>query len=79
MKATISSRGQPRSSPPDIRRNVGLHRRVSVSFTVEDDHIAIRLVIAARQVVASGFGLIQSQFSAVPANLDAASLLPDAS
>ena len=71
MQTTITSKGQV-TIPRDVRQHFGLRQGMSVSFTVEGDHIALRPAPSARQATASGFGLIQSQRPAVPADFDVA-------
>ena len=56
----------------------GLTEGMAVTFEIAGDHIALRPAPAARQPAASGFGLIQSQREAVPADFDVASLVIDA-
>jgi AbrB family looped-hinge helix DNA binding protein len=77
MQTTITSKGQV-TIPRDVRQHFGLRQGMSVSFTVEGDHIAIRPAPAARQAAASGFGLIQSQRPGIPADFDVAGLAVDA-
>ncbi|MCB8748417.1 AbrB/MazE/SpoVT family DNA-binding domain-containing protein [Rhodoferax sp. U2-2l] len=77
MQTTITSKGQV-TIPRDVRQHFGLRQGMSVSFTVEGDHIALRPAPSARQAAASGFGLIHSQRPAVPADFDVADLAVDA-
>jgi AbrB family looped-hinge helix DNA binding protein len=77
MQTTITSKGQV-TIPRDVRQHFGLRQGMSVSFSVEGDHIAIRPAPSGRQAAASGFGLIQSQRPAVPADFDVASLMVEA-
>jgi len=77
MQTTITSKGQV-TIPRDVRQQFGLRQGMSVSFTVEGDHIALRPAPSARQAMASGFGLIQSQRPAVPADFDVADFATDA-
>jgi len=77
MQTTITSKGQV-TIPRDVRQHFGLRQGMSVSFTVEGDHIALRPAPSARQAMASGFGLIQSQRPAVPADFDVADFATDA-
>jgi AbrB family looped-hinge helix DNA binding protein len=73
MQPTITSKGQI-TIPRDMRRHFGLQTGTAVCFDIEGDHIALRPAPAARDVAASGFGLIRSRRPAVPAEFDAASL-----
>ncbi len=77
MQTTITSKGQV-TIPRDVRQHFGLRQGMSVCFTVEGDHIALRPAPSARQATTSGFGLIQSQRPGIPADFDAASLSVDA-
>ncbi|GAB4218254.1 MAG: hypothetical protein Fur007_23290 [Rhodoferax sp.] len=77
MQTTLTSKGQV-TIPRDVRQLFGLRQGMAVQFTVEGDHIALRPAVSARQVPASGFGLIQSRRGAVPADFDTASLAKDA-
>ena len=73
MQTTITSKGQV-TIPRDVRQKFGLKQGMAVTFAVEGDHIALRPAPAARDLAASGFGLIRSRRPAVPADFDAASL-----
>ena len=73
MQTTITSKGQV-TIPRDVRQQFGLKQGMAVTFAVEGDHIALRPAPAARDLAASGFGLIRSRRPAVPADFDAASL-----
>ncbi|APW47145.1 AbrB/MazE/SpoVT family DNA-binding domain-containing protein [Rhodoferax antarcticus] len=77
MQTTVTSKGQV-TIPRDVRQQFGLRQGVSVSFTVEGDHIAIRPASSARQAAVSGFGLIRSQRPGVPADFDVAALAVEA-
>jgi AbrB family looped-hinge helix DNA binding protein len=77
MQTTITSKGQV-TIPRDVRQHFGLTQGMAVTFEIAGDHIALRPAPAARQPAASGFGLIQSQREAVPADFDVASLVIDA-
>ena len=73
MQPTITSKGQI-TIPRDLRRHFGLHPGTAVCCELAGDHIALRPAPAARDLAASGFGLIRSRRPAVPADFDAASL-----
>jgi AbrB family looped-hinge helix DNA binding protein len=65
--ATIRKKGQI-TIPRDLRRHFGLHTGTAVCFEIEGDHIALRPAPAARDVAASGFGLIRSHRPADSSN-----------
>ena len=80
MNTTITSKGQV-TIPQAVRKHFGLRQGMAVSFAVEGDHIALRPASSVSQGAAaggSGFGLIRSRRSAVPADFDVASLAVDA-
>jgi len=77
MQTTLTSKGQV-TIPRDLRQHFGLYQGMALRFTVEGDHIALRPAPSARDVPASGFGLIRSRRKAVPVDLDIASLAQDA-
>lgn len=80
MNTTITSKGQV-TIPQAVRKHFGLRQGMAVSFAVEGDHIALRPAPSAGQGRAeggSGFGLIRSRQSAMPADFDVASLTIDA-
>lgn len=78
MQTTITSKGQV-TIPRDVRQHFGLRQGMSVRFTVEGDHIAIRPAPSARLAAVSGFALIKSPRPGVAADFDVASVAVDAS
>ncbi len=73
MQTTVTSKGQV-TIPRDVRQHFGLQQGIAVSFSIVGDHIELRPAPSVRAEVGSGFGLIQSKRSGVPADFDVASL-----
>ena len=69
MQTILSSKGQV-TIPRDVRQHFGLKHGMTISFEIEGDHIALRAARLPRQANASGFGLIQSRRTDVPADFD---------
>jgi AbrB family looped-hinge helix DNA binding protein len=71
---TMTSKGQV-TIPKSVRQRLGLQQGTRVVFVVEGDHAVLRPAVPARDVPASGFGMVKVAAKAVPADFDAASLL----
>ncbi|WP_058555683.1 AbrB/MazE/SpoVT family DNA-binding domain-containing protein [Thiohalocapsa sp. ML1] len=71
--ATITSAGQV-TIPQEIRQQLGIRAGSQVEFMVVADHVEMRVVAPPAKVVGSGFGLLKSSRTAVPTDLDVASL-----
>ena len=75
----MTSKGQV-TIPKAVRQQLGLRQGTKVAFVVEGDHAVLRPVTPERTMPASGFGMVQVEGPAVPADFDVAVLLrPDAS
>ncbi|OGB28414.1 MAG: hypothetical protein A3F78_21325 [Burkholderiales bacterium RIFCSPLOWO2_12_FULL_61_40] len=76
MQTILTSKGQV-TIPRVVRQHFGLKQGMAITFAIEGDHIALRAARLPRQTNASGFGLIQSRRTRVPADFDVASLVTD--
>jgi AbrB family looped-hinge helix DNA binding protein len=72
--ATITSKGQV-TIPQEVRRRLGIRAGSRVEFMVVADHVEMRVVTPPAKVSGSGYGLLKSPRTAVPADFDVASLL----
>jgi len=72
--ATITSKGQV-TIPQEIRRRLGIRAGSRVEILVVEDHVEMRVVAPPAKVSGSGFGLLKSPRTAVPADFDVASRL----
>lgn len=77
MQTTLTSKGQV-TIPRDVRQHFGLKQGMAITFEIEGDHITLRAARSPRQADASGFGLIKSRRTGVPADFDVASLVTGA-
>lgn len=76
MQTILTGKGQV-TIPRDVRQHFGLKQDMAMTFAIEGDYIALRAAHIPRQANASGFGLIQSRRTGVPADFDLASLVTD--
>ena len=75
MQATsVTSKGQV-TIPKEIRQQLGIRAGTKVEFTLVGDHVELRPVEGSATVPSSGFGMIRSRRSPVPADFDVAQLL----
>jgi AbrB family looped-hinge helix DNA binding protein len=74
--SSVSSEGQV-TIPKALRQRLGIREGSRVRFRVVGDHVELRLSEAADSAPAmvSGFGLLKSSRSSVPADIDPATLL----
>jgi AbrB family looped-hinge helix DNA binding protein len=72
--SSLTSKGQV-TIPKALRQQLGLARGSRVIFQLVGDHIEVRPLRQEQSLSASGFGMLSSQRSPVPAHFDPASLL----
>ena len=71
---TVTSKGQV-TIPKAVRQRLGIRKGSRIEFTVIGDHVEMRLVGRANNPSSSGFGMLKSSRSSVPADFDPASVL----
>lgn len=75
MESTsVTSKGQV-TIPKPLRQQLGLRQGSKVEFVLVGDHVEMRVVSTPAVLPASGFGMLKSKRSAVPADLDPAGLV----
>jgi len=70
---TVTSKGQV-TIPQELRQSLGIRQGSKVEFNLVGDHAEMRVVHKPQSVPSSGFGLLKSKRTAVPADFDPASL-----
>jgi len=70
----VTSKGQV-TIPKSVRQRLGIRKGSKVAFSVSGNHAELRVQSTPAKVTASGFGMLKSRKTAVPANLDPADLL----
>jgi AbrB family looped-hinge helix DNA binding protein len=73
---SVTSKGQI-TIPLSLRKRLGLQQGSRVELVVVNDHLEVHLPeqpVVAGALAGSGFGLLKSPMSAVPADFDAATL-----
>jgi AbrB family looped-hinge helix DNA binding protein len=71
---TVTSKGQV-TIPQELRRKLGIRQGSKVEFSLVGNHAELRVVHAPQDQPDSGYGLLKSERTAVPADFDPASLL----
>ncbi|MCB1909568.1 MAG: AbrB/MazE/SpoVT family DNA-binding domain-containing protein [Rhodocyclaceae bacterium] len=75
MEATsVTSKGQV-TIPKPLRQRLGLRQGSKVEFVLVGDHLEMRVVSSPVEVPESGFGMLKSKRTAVPADFDPAEML----
>jgi AbrB family looped-hinge helix DNA binding protein len=75
MESTIvTSKGQI-TIPKEIRQQLGIRKGSKIEFIVVEDHVEMYLANPSEKPSNSGFGMLKSSRSAIPADFDPASLL----
>ena len=75
MDATsVTSKGQV-TIPKSVRQRLGIRTGSRIEFTVVGDHIELRVSSSPTDIAASGFGMLKSPRSAMPADYDPAEIL----
>jgi AbrB family looped-hinge helix DNA binding protein len=70
---SVTSKGQV-TIPKALRQKLGIRQGSRIEFSLEGDHVVMRVHSTPAAKVASGFGLLKSRRKAVPADLDPATL-----
>ncbi|MBE7420543.1 MAG: AbrB/MazE/SpoVT family DNA-binding domain-containing protein [Ideonella sp.] len=74
MEATsVTSKGQV-TIPKELRQRLGIRQGSRIEFSLVGDHVEMRVRSSPPGASASGFGMLKSRRTAVPADLDPASL-----
>ncbi|MBP6815304.1 MAG: AbrB/MazE/SpoVT family DNA-binding domain-containing protein [Burkholderiaceae bacterium] len=75
MEATsVTSKGQV-TIPKELRQRLGIRQGSRIEFSLVGDHVVMRVRSSPAAESASGFGLLKSRRTSVPADLDPASLV----
>ena len=70
MEATsVTSKGQV-TIPKDVRQQLGIRQGSRIEFSVVGDHVEMRVKSSPTETRGSGFGMLKSCRSAVPADFD---------
>ena len=72
--ATVNELGQVQI-PEDLRQRLGIGAGSRITFDLVGDHLEMRVEQGQREGPATGFGMLKSERSAVPVDLDPASLI----
>ncbi len=59
----------------EVRKRLGIRQGSRIEFTLVDDHAVTRVSTSPAVESASGFGMLKSRRTTVPADLDPASLV----
>lgn len=70
---TVTSKGQV-TIPRNIRQKLGIHAGSRVRFRIVGGAARLEVVSATMPVVESGFGMLRSRRTSVPADFDVATL-----
>lgn len=70
---SVTSKGQV-TIPKEVRQRLGIRAGSRVSFRVVGDHVEMKAVSMPAAVPTSGFGLVKTKKTAVPADFDPAQL-----
>ena len=71
---SVTSKGQV-TIPKEVRQQLGIRQGSRIAFELVGDHVEMRVRSSPSDVPASGFGLLKSRRTAVPADLDPATLV----
>jgi AbrB family looped-hinge helix DNA binding protein len=71
---SVTSKGQV-TIPKELRQQLGIRQGSRVEFLLVGDHVEMRVRSSPTGVPGSGFGMLKSRRSAVPAGFDPATLL----
>ena len=71
---TVTSKGQV-TIPKEVRQRLGIRKGSRIEFMVVGDHVEMHLVSQPAKSPSSGFGMLKSPRTTVPADFDPASLL----
>lgn len=71
---SVTSKGQV-TIPKSLRQQLGLRQGSKVEFVLVDGHVEMRVFSTPAKLPASGFGMLKSKRTAVPADFDPCGLL----
>jgi AbrB family looped-hinge helix DNA binding protein len=71
---SVTSKGQV-TIPKQLRQQLGIRQGSRIEFLLVGDHVEMRVRSSPTGVPGSGFGMLKSRRSAVPADFDPATLL----
>jgi len=75
MESTsVTSKGQV-TIPKPIRQQLGIRKGSKIAFKIVDDHIELKIQSTPAQISSSGYGMLKTRHTAVPADLDPAALI----
>lgn len=75
MESTsVTSKGQV-TIPKEVRQRLGIRAGTRIEFLIVNDHVEMRVSSSPAEIAESGFGMLKSRRSSVPADFDPASLL----
>ncbi|WP_373507140.1 AbrB/MazE/SpoVT family DNA-binding domain-containing protein [Thiocapsa sp.] len=72
--STVTSKGQV-TIPQALRQRLGIRQGTTVTFSLVGDHVVMQVVHSPASVPKSGFGMLKSKRTAVPADFDPATLM----
>jgi len=71
---SVTSKGQV-TIPKEVRQRLGIRQGTRIEFELVGDHVEMRVKSTPSEVSGSGFGMLKSRLSAVPADLDPAKVI----
>lgn len=71
---SVTSKGQV-TIPKEVRQRLGIRQGSRIEFRLVGDHVEARVESSPARVPDSGFGMLKSRRSAMPAHFDPAALL----
>ena len=71
---SVTSKGQV-TIPKELRQQLGIRQGSRIEFSLVDDHVEMRVRSSPADEAHSGFGMLKSRRTAVPADFDPAMLL----
>ena len=71
---SVTSKGQV-TIPKEVRQQLGIRQGSRIEFALVDDHVEMRVKSSPTGAPDSGFGMLKSRRTAVPADFDPATLL----
>lgn len=74
LLTSVTSKGQI-TIPKTIRKQLGIRKGCKIQATVVGDHVDLHLAEVLHKQPSTGFAMLKSKRTAVPADFDPASLL----
>jgi AbrB family looped-hinge helix DNA binding protein len=71
---SVTSKGQV-TIPKELRQQLGIRQGSRIEFSLVGDHVEMRVRSSPAGEARSGFGMLKSRLSAVPADFDPAMLV----